>query len=79
MATEDILFDMSGALGRLEGKLDGVLAEQERIARYAATTSERVGRIERSVANMFGWASGVAAAVAFVISIVGKLLPLGRG
>jgi hypothetical protein len=54
------------ALGRIEGKLDGIIEEQRRLAVFAGETNarheilaNRVGGIENTLGKILGWAAGV--------------------
>jgi hypothetical protein len=70
MVEEHILYQMSAQLGRLEGKLDGMLSEQTRLSEYANTTSARVSALEQSFSRMVGWVSAIAAFVGGASSLV---------
>jgi hypothetical protein len=56
------------ALGRIEGRIDGVLEEQRRIASYTTATSARVGELEREQSRWKGWMAGIAATVSAVVA-----------
>ena len=58
------------ALGRIEGKLEGVLAEQKRVADYAVITSQRVAKLELSGERAHGWAAGAGAVAAVIMTLV---------
>jgi hypothetical protein len=60
--------ELSRLLGRLEGKVDGIIEEQRRIARYVEGTSKRVGMLEQGAAKLFGAVS----LAAFVVSFLGS-------
>lgn len=66
------------ALGRIEGKLEGIALEQQRIAEYVAATSHRVGSLERKASHRAGWLAGIGATGggvgAFVVLWVRNLL-----
>jgi cystathionine beta-lyase/cystathionine gamma-synthase len=73
----DILIGISGQIGNLEGKIDGVLKEQARVAETAQALSDRVSRLEVTTGRFIGYASGVAAMVALVVSLLRDAL-LGK-
>jgi hypothetical protein len=73
----DILIDISGQIGNIEGKIDGMLTEQARVAEHAQYLSERVSKLEATTGRFIGYASGVAAMVALVVSLLRDAL-LGK-
>jgi hypothetical protein len=62
------------ALGRIEGKLEAVAAEQARVAQSVLVTDSRVARLEIHKASVMGWAAGAAAVVATIVSFVWRLV-----
>jgi hypothetical protein len=66
----DVTDDVQRALGRIEGKLDGIGHEQERIAAYMGQVTGRVGKLEARVASIFAWAAGFGAAGGVIFAIV---------
>lgn len=71
---DEILSELVRAVGRIEGKLDGMAVEQERTTRYAQATSARVGALERASAGMKGWAAGAGAAAGAILGAVWALV-----
>ena len=72
MAVE--LYELMQAVGRLEGKIDGVLLEQRRSLENQNTLERRVGLLEQKVSGLVGWAAGAGAAAAAVVTIAQMLL-----
>jgi hypothetical protein len=62
--------DLERALGRIEGMLDGVQKELQRIAGYSASTSERVGALEQWKSRTIGLLAGAGAAGGGVAALV---------
>lgn len=62
--------DIMRVIGRIEGKLDGMLVEQARITGYIEAESKRIGALEQRVAGILGWASGIAASISIFISFL---------
>jgi hypothetical protein len=71
---DEILLELSQTLGRLEGKVDGLLREQQRVAEVSAVTASRVNELEAGISRVIGWASGAAAVIAFLVSWVKELV-----
>jgi hypothetical protein len=53
--------ELQRSLGRIEGKLEGILDEQRRLAGYVADTSLRVRVVEQEQSRSKGWAAGIGA------------------
>ena len=70
--------DIIRAIGRLEGKLDGVMSEQTRITRYLETASVRLRSVESKQNRIYGWAAGVAAVVTLLFSVLSDFFLPGR-
>jgi hypothetical protein len=59
--TDDALLELNRALGRIEGKLDGVVADQAEI-------KTRVGAVETKVSHILGWAAGAGVVASQCVS-----------
>ncbi|HUU42162.1 MAG TPA: hypothetical protein VMX57_00195 [Planctomycetota bacterium] len=62
--------DIYQILGRIEGTVDGIMREQQRLARYTENTSTRLRRVEDNQQRMFGMAGTVSAIVGIVVSLL---------
>lgn len=69
-----LLHKLVASVARVEGRLDGIQIEQKRLADAIERQNGRVDALERSVARMLGWAAGVGAMAAGVVSAGLKLL-----
>lgn len=62
------------ALGRIEGRLEGIESEQRRIstsiARTDAHIQTRINQLERNESKRTGWAAGAGAAAGAIIAAV---------
>lgn len=61
-------------VGEINGKVDGVLKEQERIGRYIASVDKRVSAVENRVSGLVGWAVGAGACAAFLVDFLFKVI-----
>lgn len=64
---EQSLARIAETLGRIEGRLEGVLAEMQRLAKVEIEHGDRIGRLERSFARAAGMAAVVSAIVAAIV------------
>lgn len=62
--------DVYQILGRIEGTVDGILREQQRLSAYTENTSTRLRRVEDSQQRMFGMAATISALVGIVVSVL---------
>lgn len=69
------LLEMNGRLGKIEGLAEGAKDEAMRIAGYAASNSQRIGKLEQAKAKLLG----VAAAVSAIVALLFKSLPFLLG
>lgn len=65
------------SLGRIEGKLEGMVRQAAETKDYAIKNSERIGKLEQFKAKAAGLAALVGAVVGGLASLVGKYV-LGR-
>lgn len=61
-------------LGRMEGKLDGILSKQAEQDHRLNNHSERIGRLERNKMWLMGVAAGVGAAASQLPDILRGIL-----
>ena len=61
--------DIMTSLGRIEGKLDGVLAEQARLQASEIRLWSEVSRIKVRLSGAIGWAAGVGALGGLIVAI----------
>jgi hypothetical protein len=77
----DRMDEVLRALGRIEGSLNGVVTEQQRLANYTAANSGRIGTLERRhdahEARVKGWAAGAGAVGALLVTAI-KWLVMGQ-
>lgn len=55
-------------LGRIEGKLDAVVAKIEGLEKTHEKHDGRLGSLERSRATVMGWAAAVGAGASYLVS-----------
>lgn len=68
------IHELVRALGRIEGKMDGFLADGLRRERQAAITDAKVSNLEQRVSRLIGWAAGAGAVAAAVTSFLIKVI-----
>lgn len=66
--------EISKTLGRIEGALEGIHREQQRVAEYTIAISGRLSTVEQRQSRILGWAGGAGALAAAVVSATFKLL-----
>lgn len=59
-----------GAIGQLEGKLDGVLRDTSRLEGSVVAQGTRIGAVEQRLSGMLGWVAGVGAVVSIVVTVI---------
>lgn len=73
MSTGDV-HDLVRAIGRLEGKIDGLLTAQRQSAEREVTFDARLRTVEQRLGSLLGWAAGAGAAASLILSLILRVI-----
>lgn len=62
--------DVMRSLGRIEGKVEGILIEQKQQKKEVEAITKRVGSLEKYRAKVVGIAATIGAGVSYLVSLV---------